>query len=116
MKALYTLVGMKFFAAEAFVARLPAGEPLELVRELTNPHDPNAILVFARGTAIGYVGRGRDLESPDKYRPGRENEPLARHIDAHGKPDLLPGQEALRVTGKLVAGRPPKIEVEEEDI
>lgn len=55
MKRPYVLVGMKHRGTEALVATLPDGEPLTLMRERTNPHDPNAVQVWARGQHVGYV-------------------------------------------------------------
>ena len=109
-KAIYTLVGVKQAGALEFVASLPAGEPLELIREPFNPYDANAVAVRARGLAVGYVGRGRDPSAP-KYKPGSDNVPLARFIDKHGKP-VVPG-DPPRAAGRLVPGNPPQIEVEE---
>src|SRR5579872_505424 len=110
MKAIYTLVGMQHRDAESLVKSLPAGEALLLIREPTNAIDPHAVQVWARGVAVGYVGRGK-APGP-KYKPGTENVPLAEHMDANGiKPtDAIPG---VHVHAKLVIGYPPKIEVDE---
>lgn len=51
----YILVGMKHRNAEELVASLPSGEPLTLVRERTNAHDPFAVQVWAREQHVGYV-------------------------------------------------------------
>lgn len=110
MKGLYTLVGMKHWNAESMVRSLPTGEQLTLVREPTNAHDTNAVQVWARGVAVGYIGRGR-APGP-KYKPGDENVALAAHLDAQGiKPtEAIPG---LHMHARLVPGQPPKIEVDE---
>ncbi len=55
MKSLLTIVGMKHRGTEALVAGLPKGEPLTLVREPANQHDPNAVQVWAREQQVGYV-------------------------------------------------------------
>ena len=55
MKTLVALVGMKHRGTEEIVKALPQGEPLTLVREPGNPHDPNAIQVWAQGHHVGYV-------------------------------------------------------------
>lgn len=112
MKTLYNLVGIKQANAGEFVASLEDGEELTLVREPDNQYDPNAIRVEAKGVKIGYIGRGRDPSS-EKYKPGRENEPLARYIDACGRPGPERGEQQLRITGRLVPGQSPQIEVEE---
>lgn len=73
MKGLYALVGMKHRGTEALVQSLPDREPLKLVREPRNPHDGNAIQVWARGTHLGYI-------------KGSQNRDLARWMDE--KPDV----------------------------
>ncbi len=55
MKSLYSIVGMKYRDAEALVASLPVGEPLHLIREPTNKHDPGAVQVWARGRHVAYL-------------------------------------------------------------
>jgi hypothetical protein len=55
MKGVYAIVGMQHCNAEKFVASLPSGEVLTLVREPTNEYDPRAIQVWARNRHIGYI-------------------------------------------------------------
>lgn len=55
MKALYAMVGMQHRNALEFVASLPNGEPLTLVREPNNVFDPNAVQVWAQGRHIGFI-------------------------------------------------------------
>jgi hypothetical protein len=55
MKATYSIVGMKHRGTEKLLASLPRHEPLSLVREPTNEHDPNAVKVMHGGTHIGYL-------------------------------------------------------------
>lgn len=108
MKALYALVGMKHRGTEALVVTLPAGEPLALIREPTNEHDPNAVQVWARDVHLGFV-------------KGTQARALAAKMD--GPSRVLSGcavraaiqQEPARWTGRLVAGgdRWPMIEVDE---
>jgi hypothetical protein len=47
---------------------MKVGDPLDLVRERDNAHDPNAVRVAWRGHTLGYV-------------PRTENESVARQID-----------------------------------
>ncbi len=54
-KTLVALVGMQHRGCADFVKRLPDGEPLTLIREPTNPHDPNAVQVWAREHHVGYI-------------------------------------------------------------
>lgn len=105
MKGLYSLVGMKFFNAESLVGSLPNGEPLTLIREPNNPHDPHAIQVWARRRlCLGYIGRGRK-PNVEKYAPGNDNEALAKFMD--DKKDMLDAKLVL------IAGGAPMVEVEE---
>lgn len=101
MKGLYAIVGMNHRQSEQFVAALPAGEPLTLIREPTNQYDPNAIQVWARDRHVGYV----------KATQART---LARHIDANGTPplDAIAG---FSIDAKIcvTADRWPMAEVEE---
>lgn len=50
------VAGVSFDNRQQLVARLKHGEPIQLIREPNNPHDPNAIAV-KRGTGeqLGYV-------------------------------------------------------------
>lgn len=93
MKTLYSLVGMRHHNTTALLATLPAGEPVSLVREPTNPYDVNAIEVHARGVFLGYIA-------------ARENTELARQMDAAAK------GLALVFDCRLVPGNSPQIEVD----
>ena len=75
-KAIYSIVGMKHRDAEQFVASLPVGEPLRLVREPTNEVDPNAVQVWARERHVGFIkaAQARTLANSD----GRTNPGLSR--------------------------------------
>jgi hypothetical protein len=60
--------GLAHHEAKAVWDRLKVGDPLELVREPSNVHDPNAVRVDWNRRALGYIPRG-------------ENEPVARQLD-----------------------------------
>jgi hypothetical protein len=60
--------GLAHHEAKAVWDRLKLGDPLELVREPDNAHDPNAVRVEWNRHALGYV-------------PRSENEPVARQLD-----------------------------------
>lgn len=67
----FPVVGVKYRgkeAQEAFRQAQP-GEPVELVRDPGNPHDPNAIKVVYRGLHVGFV-------------PARLARSLAKTMDA----------------------------------
>ena len=62
------LAGFRYSDAAMLMPLLQPGDPLELVREGDNPHDPNAVRVEWRGHKLGYV-------------PRRENAALAWGLD-----------------------------------
>jgi hypothetical protein len=102
VKSLYALVGMKHRGTEALVASLPQGEPLELIREQTNPHDANAVQVWARGQHVGYVRANQVL-------------PLARRLDGMIAATDSASTFRTRLPAKLAVdgGRWPMVEVDE---
>lgn len=51
------LAGSQFHDLEALRPRLREGDPLTLVREPENPHDPRAVRVEWQGHKLGYVPR-----------------------------------------------------------
>lgn len=62
------VAGAGYAAAADHLADIVAGDPLQLVREPANPHDPNAIRIEWHGHKLGYV-------------PRRSNAGLARLLD-----------------------------------
>ena len=57
---------------QRIIRRLSSGDPLRLVREPDNRHDPDAVAVHARGGQVGYVARdqcGWVAEIIDAGRP-----------------------------------------------
>jgi hypothetical protein len=62
------LAGFRYYAAAEVWQQLRLGDELELVRELDNPHDRNAVAVAWRGRKLGYV-------------PKRDNAALAWGLD-----------------------------------
>ncbi|MDD3482470.1 HIRAN domain-containing protein [Azovibrio restrictus] len=51
------LAGSQFHDLETLRPRLRVGDPLSLVREPENPHDPRAVRVEWQGRKLGYVPR-----------------------------------------------------------
>lgn len=101
MKHLVALVGMQFRKTEAFVASLPAGEPLTLARERGNAYDRYAVQVHARGRMVGFLKMGE-----------RMNKPIAVMLD-----DMVNrGLSAIGYPAKLVVdgGRWPMVEIDDE--
>lgn len=62
------LAGSQYYLLNELQRNIQVGDPLELVREPENPHDPNAIAVRWRGQALGYL-------------PRKENRAVAKAID-----------------------------------
>lgn len=62
------LAGSQYYRLNELQRNIQVGDPLELVREPENPHDPNAIAVRWRGQALGYL-------------PRKENRAVAKAID-----------------------------------
>lgn len=90
MKAIYSIVGVQYREAADFVASLPSGEPLKLVREPDNAFDQNAVQVWAQDRHIGFIS-------------AKQAKPLARKMD-EAKTDFV---------GKLIPGNYPEVEVSE---
>jgi HIRAN domain len=60
--------GLRHYEAKAVWDRLQPGDPLELVRESSNPHDRNAVRVDWDGHVLGYL-------------PQSDNADIARQLD-----------------------------------
>lgn len=66
------LAGFQYYQGKQLWNDIKVGDPLTLVRETDNPHDPNAVRVEWQGHQLGYV-------------PRRENRAVAQHIDRGGR-------------------------------
>jgi hypothetical protein len=57
VKTLVALVGTKHRGSDAIalLASLPQGEPLTLIRDRDNQHDPHAVQVWARDRCVGFI-------------------------------------------------------------
>lgn len=68
------IVGVSFEGRQNLVAGLATGDPLDLVREPENPHDPNAVAVRYGRLHLGYVrreiarGLAPNIDAGDRYR------------------------------------------------
>jgi len=84
------LAGWRYAEAAEVWPLLEPGDPLELVREADNPHDPNAVRVQWRGRKLGYVPRrqnaalawGLDRGAPLRARISR----VSNHPTGHPNP------------------------------
>lgn len=63
------LAGFQYYAASTRWTAMKVGDPLTLVREPDNPHDPRAIRVEWQGEKLGYL-------------PRAENRAVAAEMDA----------------------------------
>lgn len=90
---------------EDFVRSLPAGEPIDLIREPGNQHDRCAVQAWARGRHVGFVKATQARQLAPKLdrdaAVGRYGSKLAMDSGVGG------------ITGKLVNERWPCVEVEE---
>jgi HIRAN domain len=62
------LAGFQYYEGKALWDKMKIGDPLVLVREPDNPHDPLAVRVEWEGHKLGYL-------------PRRENQAVARQLD-----------------------------------
>ncbi|KAB2967465.1 HIRAN domain-containing protein [Zoogloea sp.] len=56
------LAGFQYHGATIHWEALQEGDPLTLVREPDNPHDPRAVRVEWRGVMLGYLPRAENRE------------------------------------------------------
>ncbi|MES0872865.1 HIRAN domain-containing protein [Sinimarinibacterium thermocellulolyticum] len=73
------LAGFQYHAGERLWALMQPGDPLQLVREPTNPYDPRAVAVHFQGQRIGYLPRAENTAVAQMLDRG---ERLAAHIQA----------------------------------
>lgn len=66
--SVFPVAGFRYYDGPNLLDRLRAGDPVCLVREPDNPHDPQAIRIEALGHRVGYV-------------PRSENRPLVRLLE-----------------------------------
>lgn len=87
-KFLYAMVGMKYRGTEQLVREMYANESVTLKRDHKNPHDINAIAVWARKTHIAFVPKAQAAD-------------LAKRMDAAGVETLyglfVPSHRAVEV-------------------
>jgi len=103
MKTLVALVGMKHRGTEAFVASLPQGETLTLVREPDNKFDPFAVQVWARDRHVGYI-------------KATQVKPIAMALDgimSTNRAVLHQGKPAMLANLAIDGGKWPMVEIDE---
>lgn len=71
------LAGFQYHGAAIHWEALREGDPLQLVREPDNPHDPRAVRVEWRGIMLGYLPRAENREVAHEMDQGT---PLSARI------------------------------------
>jgi CpXC protein/HIRAN domain len=66
----FFVAGFPYHEGPRLIDRLTAGDPLRLVREPDNPHDPRAVAIYNQDDRIGYVPRERNREIADRLDGG----------------------------------------------
>lgn len=79
------LAGFRYYDGPELWNELRVGDPLDLVREPGNPHDPHAVRVHWHGRMLGYVPRrenGRLAAQLDRGTPVKAR--IAKLVDRKG--------------------------------
>jgi single-stranded-DNA-specific exonuclease len=112
--ALYTkVVGVTFEGRQAVLAGLHPGDPLRLVREPSNPHDPHAVRVGTEdGRVVGYLSAQLAARLAPSVDAGARYRATAVALTGGGDRTLglnvyLEREEDVLGTASLGAGRPP---------
>lgn len=75
---------------QAEIGGLAPGDPVKLVREPDNPHDPSAVAVFSdRGIRIGYLGADRCGWVGSKIGRGMDVQAVVERVAPAGQAGLL---------------------------
>ena len=80
------LAGFRYGEAAAVMPLLQPGDALELVREVDNPHDPNAVRVEWRGRKLGYVPRRENAALAWGLERGTPLRARVSRLTAHPNP------------------------------
>jgi hypothetical protein len=113
----YSIVSVHYRDSYQFLADLPIGTPIKLIREPTNKFDPNAIMVWVDGVHVGYIPRRENLILAERI--DCSGIPVERDIDKGNYPETFPfGQKAIDGTfirspnSKFPMVKVPMVEVE----
>jgi len=80
------IAGHNYHNGPELMPRLGAGQPLELVREATNPHDPDAIRLDWHGQSIGYLPRQHNYAPARLLDEGQELSATIQSLDSQQDP------------------------------
>lgn len=64
------IAGFQYYAGPMLEAQLAVGQPLQLIREADNPHDPSAVRMDWQGHKLGYVPRPDNAEIAERLDAG----------------------------------------------
>ncbi len=81
-----SIAGYQYHAGPKIEERLRPGQPLQLMRELANPHDPLAVRIDWKGQKLGYVPRERNAEIAARLDDGEALRARIADIDFDAEP------------------------------
>ena len=55
------IAGFQYYQGELFWEELTAGDPFQLIRELDNSYDENAVAIYRGGVKLGYLPRVENI-------------------------------------------------------
>jgi hypothetical protein len=91
------------------LARCKPGEPVRLVREPDNRHDPMAVAVYScRGIRVGYLKRDRAVWIGSKIDRGYDVRAIVERVKGAGLPDAPLGL-VMRVSMDRRQADPPEL-------
>lgn len=80
------LAGAQYYAADTLWPSLRVGDPLTLVREPGNRHDPHAIRVEWQGQKLGYLPRAENRAVAEAMDQGERLVARIARLTAHDNP------------------------------
>ena len=87
------IAGFQFHRGDAIWSTLDVGEELQLVRESTNAHDPDAVAVFLNDEQLGYIPRADNSAISQMLDRGETLEARISKLLVHEDP-----WERIRIT------------------
>jgi hypothetical protein len=90
--------GTAYHEAAARAADFRPGQPVRLVREPDNEHDPNAVAVYAQGTSkcVGYVNRQNGARLAKRMDAGEDFAAISTRGEGPGREGVVPMVLAAR--------------------
>lgn len=69
----FHVAGFAYYDGLEVIGKLKLGKVVDLVVEPDNPHDPEAVAIYYRGTKLGYVPQGKNTLLSTFLYFGHEN-------------------------------------------